>query len=255
MKSLMVNENIDCKLLPEPLSNHEVYVSPRNVVEKVIADSFKEVLNLDSEVSVTSRFYSLGGDSIGAIDLVDLLSKKGYKLGVAAVMKLQTPECLAAAAVAINKDELYAQIPPIKKRYPLTSMQEAMLLKHLSDTNSFGYRLVSRFRLNVIPTESQIRVALDSIALEHDTIRTRIIYENVETPEQEITERKIPLVFIDIKNTNKTPEDIQTEQLSQGFDLQNEPLMRVVCIITSEKDCQLLIILHHIITDGWLKSL
>jgi len=275
---LTSNGKIDRRALPEPEFSTAEYIAPTNDTERLLAETMKELLGLETEVSIDEEFYSLGGDSIKAMRLSSLIRKAGYIVSVSQIMQLQTVRNLAETAQVINEEEntldlQSSQMPmeeyfasqeefeavraeferrgeSIEDVYPLTPMQEGMLLKHLSESESWGYRLVNRYKLNVIPTEEQMRRAVDALARQHETLRTSIIYQNVETPVQAIIDRKIEVGF-EKKSTEEEIEVIHRRELDRGFDLQYDSLMRVVCIPTGKNKSQILIAMHHIITDGW----
>ena len=73
---LSSNGKLDRKALPEAnfYKLTEQYVAPRNELETSIAAIWSQVLQLE-KISVTDDFFSLGGHSILAIQLVHHLSK------------------------------------------------------------------------------------------------------------------------------------------------------------------------------------
>ena len=142
----------------------------------------------------------------------------------------------------------------LQRVYPLSPMQEGMLLKYMMEPDTTAYRLLSRFAMSVLPTEDALRRTLDFLAAKHEVLRTAIIYEGVTEPCQAIVQRQLGLEMIDISaesDIEAAAASIHQEQLHRPLSLQDDPLMRVVCMKTSETTCQMLFILHHIIVDGW----
>ena len=138
--------------------------------------------------------------------------------------------------------------------YPLTPMQEGMLLKHISEPESFAYRLVSAFELDVLPTDGMLRNALDRLAAKHEVLRTAIVYDGVRVPRQAIMERSLTLEMKDFSR-EKNPEEalaaLREDILTHSFDLQRKPLIQFTCAKKDESSCYLVIAVHHIIVDGW----
>lgn len=142
----------------------------------------------------------------------------------------------------------------MQRIYPLSPMQEGMLLKYMMEPDTTAYRLLSRFAMSVLPTEEALRKTLDYLAAQHEVLRTAIIYEGVAEPCQAIVERRLGLEMIDISNESDieaAAARIHQEQLHRPLSLQDDPLMRIICMKTSSTSCQLLFVLHHIIVDGW----
>ena len=142
----------------------------------------------------------------------------------------------------------------LQRIYPLTPMQEGMLLKHLQEPTSWAYRLISIYEANVVPTEEQLRRTLDRLAAKHEVLRTAIIHEGVEQYRQAIVDRQLGLQMVDFRH-EKDPEAaikaLRADMLTNGYDLQRRPLLQVVCARKSDDSCYLLIATHHIIVDGW----
>ena len=142
----------------------------------------------------------------------------------------------------------------LQRVYPLSPMQEGMLLKFMMEPDTTAYRLLSRFSMSVLPTEQALRNTLDVLAAKHEVLRTAIIYDGVAEPCQAIVSRQLGLEMVDLtgeSDIEKAAARVHQEQLHRPLSLQDDPLMRVVCMKTSENTCQMLFVLHHIIVDGW----
>lgn len=63
---------VDRAALPEPESGDEKYRAPRNPTERVLAEAFADVLELD-RVGIDEDFFDIGGNSLRAIRLVGLI--------------------------------------------------------------------------------------------------------------------------------------------------------------------------------------
>jgi acyl carrier protein len=86
---------VDRGALPDPFGGEDEYVAPRTEMERVLAETWCEVLGLD-KVSVHDNFFDVGGHSLLAVRVVTKLDKKvGVRLNQA-VMVLQTLEQIAA---------------------------------------------------------------------------------------------------------------------------------------------------------------
>ena len=143
---------------------------------------------------------------------------------------------------------------PLQRIYPLSPMQEGMALKFMLEPNSLAYRLVSRFALDILPTEEQMRYTLDQLGAKHEVLRTSLIYRDVELYRQAIVDRPLGLEMRDVSDApNKESAMVALYKAEQqrGFDMEDQPLFRIVCVKTSETTCEILLAVHHIIVDGW----
>jgi amino acid adenylation domain-containing protein len=69
------NGKLDRKALPEPEASSEAqYVPPKTEIEKVVADTWKQILKLD-KIGIHDNFFDLGGNSLTVIQLNELLKE------------------------------------------------------------------------------------------------------------------------------------------------------------------------------------
>ena len=142
----------------------------------------------------------------------------------------------------------------LRRIYPLTPMQEGMLLEYLKDRTTTAYRLVFRYAVDALPSEQALQDALDWLAERHETLRTSILYEGVPYPCQAVTDRRFRMEFIDLtgeQDTEGAASRIHKEMQQRSLSLQYDPLFGITCLKTSADTCQLIFSVHHIITDGW----
>ena len=142
----------------------------------------------------------------------------------------------------------------VERIYPLLPLQEGMLLKHLSEPESWAYRLVSIFEMEGLPSEEQLRRTLERLCEKHEVLRTAIIHKNVSIARQAIVDRQPGLAMADLSGEGD-PEAavlrLREEILTHGFDLQDRPLFGLTCAKKDSTHCYLVIAAHHIIMDGW----
>ena len=208
-------------------------------------------------ISVTTNFFELGGDSIRAIQLISRLIKKGYKLEVRNLFEFADIRSLASfyennsQAVNEKKKLIHKQ-----KAFPLSPLQEGMFLLSLTEDK----------RSHFIQRELQITGAFDiehfssviqQASIVFPILKARFFMSENQTPLQEIVEdRKIPIDIYPLESQTKKEqleaiELTKKEQLKNGVDLFLDPLFRVSLWQIEENSYQLLLSYHHIILDGW----
>lgn len=142
----------------------------------------------------------------------------------------------------------------LERIYPLTPMQEGILLKYLSEKDSWAYRLVTIIKLDIVPEEERLVRGCKLLMEKNPVLRSAIIYDGVSEYRQAITDRKPAVRMVDL--TGKAdPEDavlaLRREILTNDYELQRKPLFQIVCAKTGERESYLLFATHHIIIDGW----
>ncbi len=142
----------------------------------------------------------------------------------------------------------------IKRIYPLTPMQESMLLKVMAEPDTTAYRIFYQLSVNALLTEQQVSKAAQLLVAKHEVLSTAFVYKNVSSYRQVLTDRRIPVLMEDATKADNQEafiNDIRIRETNRGFDLQNDALMRIVCVKTGESSCKLMLFFHHIIIDGW----
>ena len=142
----------------------------------------------------------------------------------------------------------------LERIYPLTPMQEGILLKYLSEKDSWAYRLVTIIRLDIVPDEGRLNRGLNMLMEKNPVLRSAIIYDGVSEYRQAITDRKAFVRMVDLSG-EADPEaavlKLRAEILTNSYELQRKPLVQLYCAKTGENESYLLFATHHIILDGW----
>ncbi|MFH7025972.1 MAG: amino acid adenylation domain-containing protein [Heteroscytonema crispum UTEX LB 1556] len=104
---------VDRRALPKPelsvFSRHESFVSPRNNLEKQLAEIWSEILNI-SEISVKDNFFEIGGNSLSAVYLMSAIAEKfNRELPLAILFANSTIEELAE--ILQNSNQVFANSP------------------------------------------------------------------------------------------------------------------------------------------------
>ncbi|AIQ51349.1 hypothetical protein R70331_07375 [Paenibacillus sp. FSL R7-0331] len=149
----------------------------------------------------------------------------------------------------------------IEDIYALTPLQGGMLFHDIADKESTNYIIQSLFSIGSDVEEAYIQQALQLLALRHDVLRTAIVHENLSKPRQVLLhDREIGYERTDLSGLEQ-PEQaeriaaIAEGHIKRGFNLEQDPLLRVQYLRASEGSHKLIWNYHHIILDGWCLSL
>ncbi|MBR5089798.1 MAG: amino acid adenylation domain-containing protein, partial [Ruminiclostridium sp.] len=155
-------------------------------------------------------------------------------------------------------NEFAARSERLERIYPLLPMQEGMLLKAVTEPDSFAYRIADIYKVNAEFTEEQLIRVLERLGRKHEVLRTAIIYRGVGQPRQAIVDRKLGLTMLDISDSD-APENelalIRRSILKNGFDLQEKPLFGLTSVKISPERSYLIVSVHHAVIDGWCSAL
>lgn len=238
------------------------YVAPRTPLEQKMVDAWTQVLGLD-RVGVHDSFFELGGDSLQAAILLNLVaSGLGRQLSIPLRDLFQTPTIagLAERIESATSDESSAQPPlvPIARdgELPLSLNQEALWFLDRLEPDRPTYML--HLALNVrgplnIPALEQ---ALNEIARRHEVFRTTFPEVN-GGPVQVIAPPKpasLPVIDLSDLPESEREEELRRRiaaEMRRPIDLSNGPLIRITLLRRAKDDYAAVTSTHHIIHDGW----
>ena len=112
---LTINGKIDIHALPDIIfQSSQIYVEPTTEEEVIVCQAFSSVLLIE-KIGVDDDFFTLGGNSIKAIQLVMILHSN-FEIEVAEIFNLRTPRKLAHNK-SITYDLLISKLEQIKHAY------------------------------------------------------------------------------------------------------------------------------------------
>jgi pristinamycin I synthase-3/4 len=145
--------------------------------------------------------------------------------------------------------------------YPLSPMQQGMIIHTLQDGVSGAYVEINTCVLAGEIDPAVIREAWESVAARHDPLRTAFLWEGLDEPVQ-VVRRTAPLPWLDLDWREKTGAEQEEElkrfvaaEFARGLEITQAPLMRFALIRTSPAEARLVWTYHHALFDGWSVSI
>lgn len=143
----------------------------------------------------------------------------------------------------------------VKDLYPLTSIQEGMLFHNIMAQDTGAYFVQYIIGCNKTLELEYVQQALALVMQRYDVLRTAFLYKNTKVPVQVVLkERKPEFTSIDLSqmtNPAAALKNICSQDITRGFDLEKDPLLRVIAVKVDEATYKLVWSIHHIILDGW----
>ncbi|MER6844293.1 amino acid adenylation domain-containing protein [Streptomyces platensis] len=258
---------VDRRMLPapaEPLDATTSYEAPQEGAEAVLADIWAEVLGLE-RVGRSDNFFALGGDSVMSIRVI---SRMRALLGVA-VSPRQLFDTPTVAGLAQQLDGTVPGVPgrgsgpvPTDPDQPaeLSSGQRRLWFLHEFAPESSEYHTALALRLRGQLDPDALRTALTSLVTRHEPLRT--VYRTVDgRPTQVVLAPELPEpVRADFSHlpAGAREEAARTylrEQLEHPVDLGAPPVLRPHLVRLDDDTHLLVLLMHHIATDGWSMDL
>lgn len=248
------NGKVDRKKLKKPTEENLIlrstYSESKNRVEEKLLKIWREKLCLD-HIGTNDDFFELGGHSLLAVQVVSQLNKE-FKTNVSVKSLFENPT-ISEISKMIEFDE---NNPPFKKintaknrddLFPLSDAQKRIwFLDKMRENTDYNMPLVLKFGGHV--DIERLNKAMSRVISRHEILRTNFIMFDGEVWQKVHREINVPL---EIKECDKVDlQEIIHTQMSTRFNLQEEPLLRGLVIRDKEHDT-LILIMHHIIGDGW----
>ncbi|NEZ84183.1 amino acid adenylation domain-containing protein [Clostridium botulinum] len=248
---LTSNGKVDRKILEnrEDLINiYEECEKPRNSMEEVMIEVFKEVLGVEN-LGINHSFFDLGGDSIKAIRLISKLKKHGYKLEIKDLFKYNTIKDVSNR-ITLDENSIINQ-ELVKGKIDLIPIQKWFFEKDFIDNHHWN-QAVMLFNEEGF-NESIIKKVFDKITEHHDALR--IVFKNEKEDVLQFNRglegELYSLEVFDYRSVENYKKEIENKcnKLQSSINLSNGPLVKLGMFKTKEGD-HLLIFIHHLVIDG-----
>jgi acyl carrier protein len=258
---LSASRKIDRQALsaPAPGGTSREYAAPRNHREKTLIRIWEEVLGIKAEkISIDDGFFDLGGHSLKAV----LLLAKIYEtfkiqLPMTDLFKKPTIRDLSEY-ITTAKEETYIPITPAEEKeyYPLSFHQKRLWIIQQLEEKNVSYNMPVRIEFHHAVDESIIRKSLDQLIQRHESLRTAfktidgIAYQCIK-PMAVPSVKMIDISSLESLEREREREVIFKKAAGTPFDLNQAPLLREVLIKLADMHYDLVLNMHHIISDGW----
>jgi amino acid adenylation domain-containing protein len=240
------------------------YVEPQTDLEKSIADIWREVLDVE-QVGLTDNFFALGGHSLSATRVVSRLYETfGVDVSLQAFFTRPTISALAreVTSTAHMRNALDTPLQPVPRSavIPLSFAQQRLWFLSQLEPDSAAYNVPLVIRLRGQLDYTLLQASLTGVVQRHEVLRTTFAL-NEDCPVQVIAPHlEVKIVVEDLRAEPLSEREEQAqryieEELSRPFDLCSGPLLRACLLRLDEEEHLFLLVLHHIITDGWSQGL
>jgi amino acid adenylation domain-containing protein len=255
---LTSNGKIDRKALPAAdlsaaLANE--YLAPRNQLEEQLAEIWEKILDI-KRVGIKDNFFELGGDSLHAARLVATIRKE--LLTEIVIKDLFAASTIAelSLTIAVKRGNVsQSEIKPAKRpdKIPLSFSQERLwFIDQLQGSLHYQVPILLKIKGNL--NKSALENALNTVVNRHEALRTVFKEDDMGIPYQYV----LPLDEWKLAYTDdfwgKTVDEIKSymdASLAKPIVLAEDYMIRAELIRLEEEEYLLLIVMHHIASDGW----
>jgi natural product biosynthesis luciferase-like monooxygenase protein/amino acid adenylation domain-containing protein len=236
------------------------YVAPRTPLESELSALWCEVLGV-SRVGVSDHFFEIGGHSLMAIRvLARIRATHGVDLPVRVLFERPTVAALAEE-ISARLAGASAEVPlrPLADgaEAPLSFAEERLWVLHQMEPESAAYNLVAAFRIHGRLDREALVAALSSIERRHQSLRTVFPSPDGMARAEVRPPRTFPLPVERVASGESRDESLRAraaELAAVPFDLAEGPLFRGTLLEADTSDHLLVLVMHHVISDGWSRG-
>ncbi len=259
------------------------FVEPRNALETLISDIWRDVLNLEA-VGMNDNFFELGGHSLLAMRVTARIqSALNVEVAVRTLFEATTVERLCAA---IARDHTGLQVPQqpmasvdtpgpghesrlqpdpaaapadaaaagtAARSAPLSCAQEGLWFLDGLAGPSGVYNIAQAMRLTGPLNLAALERSVHALVHRHESLRTAFLSSDGVAMQsvRALEEVTGSLQLVAMALEGQTLAGALQSAAAQPFDLALAPLLRVRLWRTGEHEHALLLVVHHIVADGW----
>ncbi|MFI6452832.1 amino acid adenylation domain-containing protein [Streptosporangium amethystogenes] len=233
------------------------FEEPSDDLERALAAIWEDVLDV-RPVGRADGFTRLGGSSLQA---ARVLTRIAADLGARPTLReFFAAESLAALASLIRSGlDGRASLPEVTPSgglpVPAPGQRRLWFLSHLNPAAASAYNVPSALRLRGPLDTAALGRALVALVGRHDALRTAFRLVDGNLVAYESAEDGAPLTVVDA--AGRSAEEVLAEAATEAarpFDLARAPLMRATLYGLAPDDHLLLVVMHHLVTDGWSQN-
>ncbi|HYP40107.1 MAG TPA: amino acid adenylation domain-containing protein [Chloroflexia bacterium] len=264
---LTPNGKLDRRALPAPeldRGDGRECVAPRSPVEEALVGIWASVLGLE-RVGVHDNFFELGGHSLLATQALSRVRDVLHvEMPLRRIFEMPTVAKLGESVEVALKGGSAAPAPPVQRvqrtgDLPLSFAQQRLWFLDQWMPASAAYNIPVVMRLEGPLDEDALKASINAIVGRHEALRTT--FEVVgDRPAQVIAPTlDVPVPLTDLSSLPGEARQAEAarqvkEEAQHPFDLARGPLLRAYLLRLGEKEHLLVLVMHHIVSDGWSMS-
>lgn len=268
----------------------EPVVAPRTGNEAILHAIWQGLLP-SVEFGVADNFFTLGGDSILCVQMVNRARLRGLTLEARDVFAEPTIEALAH--IARPRGAPVGTAPPatadsseraaidrrlgelgvagehsdtgaaIEDTYGLSPLQEGLLFHDINAAETSGARTyVEQFSLSIHGSldAGHVETAWRILIKRHAVLRSVFLWDGLDRPTQAVLDARVAghfhvtrhsLLTLPVGERQQALARLLRDQRQLPFDLERPPLVRLLLVDLEPERLVVVVTHHHIILDGW----
>ena len=262
---LTPNGKLDRRALPAPIWEEQgaaSFTAPRTPVELQIAEIWTEILGLE-RIGVEDDFFHLGGHSLLAARVVTQV-RELFEIGLSVRALFERPTLAAFAAhvaaasggIEVEEGGRGATLALKPAAHPPSFSQQQLLFIDELAPNIATYNGAFAVRVAGALDREALEASVSGVVARHEALHT-VFRWTPDGPVQVVLDGwafALPVVDLSTLPADEREPELQRllgEQAREPFDLAHDLMVRATLFRLGEAEHVLLIVTHHIASDGW----
>ncbi|MCP2167658.1 non-ribosomal peptide synthetase [Goodfellowiella coeruleoviolacea] len=214
----------------------------------------------ETEVPDDADYFEMGGNSVIGMQLVQLIQDRyGVTMKLLDTYEHSSLADLAAFVEA-QRTAPADPLPPITRSddMVLSFGQERMWFHHQLEPGTTLYNLPTRSRVRGFLDVAALRGAFEDLADRHEVLRSNFLAVN-GAPRLVIRPRLEGFFqFVDVSTAldpTTAADQAAVAELTRPYDLEHDPLLRLMVIRVAEDDHVICVTMHHAVNDGFATAI
>ncbi|MGG1243184.1 amino acid adenylation domain-containing protein [Bacillus cabrialesii] len=227
----------------------DAYEAPANETERQLALIWEELFGLE-RVGRSDRFLDLGGNSLQATLMLSKVQKTFHqKVSIGQFFNHQTVKELARF-IENEKKVMHLPMKAAEKKayYPTSSAQQRVYFLHQMEPDQLAQNMFGQISIIGQYDEQALISSLQQVMQRHEAFRTYfdiIDGEIVQKLENEVD------FNVHVRTMSRDEFNTYADRFVKPFRLEQAPLVHAELIKIDNEQAELLIDMHHIISDGY----
>ncbi|MCT6810836.1 MAG: condensation domain-containing protein, partial [Bifidobacterium sp.] len=251
---LTPNGKLDRRALPAPDYTPTSGRAPRSPQETALAALFAEILGVQ-DISAEASFFDMGGHSLLATRLISRIRDTlGLELPIRTLFEAPTVEALALS-LTHNQETPRPPLTPLDRpsALPLSFAQQRLWFLYRLEGPSPTYNMPLTLQLRGELDLEALQASLQDMVSRHESLRT-LFSETEDNARQEILTMDDPRCQLVLEQISATPDTLAaqlSDLAARPFHLEQAIPVRATLLTLETDHHVLLILMHHIASDGW----
>lgn len=257
---LTANQKLDRSALPKPERRVRYAQQTSGVLptptEQMLTGIWEHILQLDG-IAINDNFFEVGGHSLLATQVMSRV-RDAFQVDLPLGAIFESPTVVGLALEIVRVQQKSDALPQVQVRAttgseaPLSFSQQRLWFLEQLQPGTAAYNIPRALRLIGPLDIAAVQLALTEIMRRHAILRTRFPVGKKGVPRQQISEAEpMALPVIDVSGAEALAQQLTWEESHRPFDLERGPVWRALLYRLGEADHVLLVVMHHIVSDGW----